>query len=292
MRSKKARTGEKLEREVADLYRELGARNVQHDVDMLGNQIDVCVELPAAGFRQRLAVEVKNITRRVGKAIVNDFARIAHRLREKEIIDEGVIVSAPGFTRQARDAAQAHGITLLKMSDLKAKVEAERQSMLPSVTESMGRCHDAFSTNMITNERQRKVTRGQVTKLESALDVARKTPEGAMDRRVYRAMLAGIESQIAELQEQLSEYERLTRASSLRLRSADELGNLLLQARVARNLTQEALAGKLNIKPQQIQRYEATFYRSASLKRILEIMRALDVDFDAEVSLAAKVESG
>jgi HTH-type transcriptional regulator/antitoxin HigA len=42
-------------------------------------------------------------------------------------------------------------------------------------------------------------------------------------------------------------------------------------------LSQEELAGKLGLKPQQIQRYEATNYQGASLERVNEILRALGV---------------
>ena len=126
---KKVHTGKELEREVADLYRQSGAWKVQHDVDILGNQIDVYVELTALGSRHRLAVEVKDTAQQVGKAIVNDLAKIVFLLRAKGVIDEGVIVSAAGFTRPARTAAREHGITLLETSDLVARLEAERQSI-------------------------------------------------------------------------------------------------------------------------------------------------------------------
>jgi HTH-type transcriptional regulator/antitoxin HigA len=59
----------------------------------------------------------------------------------------------------------------------------------------------------------------------------------------------------------------------LALDSIEELPKTLIQARFAFGLSQEDLAAKLGLKPQQIQRYEATNYRSASLERINEIVR-------------------
>lgn len=49
----------------------------------------------------------------------------------------------------------------------------------------------------------------------------------------------------------------------------------LVDERKKLGLTQKELAERLGIKEQQIQRYEATRYQSASLKRIVEITEAM-----------------
>lgn len=54
-----------------------------------------------------------------------------------------------------------------------------------------------------------------------------------------------------------------------------DLPKALIQARIAAGLSQRELALKLGMKPQQLQRYEATNYRAASMERIQEIMTAL-----------------
>ena len=137
---------------------------------------------------------------------------------------------------------------------------------------------------MIQNQRQYNVTKGQVSKLESALRVSREA-KAEMDPRIYAAMISGIESQIAELHRELSAYDELKEATSFQLRSAEELGEVLIKARVARGYTQKDLADAIKVKPQQIQRYEATGYRSASLKRIGEVIEALRLDLQAEIPL-------
>ena len=48
-----------------------------------------------------------------------------------------------------------------------------------------------------------------------------------------------------------------------------------LGARVARGLNQKTLAGRLGLKEQQIQRYEASEYASASLARIRSVAEVL-----------------
>lgn len=121
------KTGRELERQVADAYRRMGARKVEHDVEMAGNQIDVYVELETPGcLLHRVAVEVKDWSRSVGINIVNKFAGVAGLLRTRGMIDEGVIVSASGFSKQARNAAAEHSIRLLEPADLETMVARPR----------------------------------------------------------------------------------------------------------------------------------------------------------------------
>lgn len=137
---------------------------------------------------------------------------------------------------------------------------------------------------MIQNRRQYNVTKGQAARLEQALEAAKSTAD-RMAPRVYKAMVAGIRSQIDDLERELREYEELEQASELHLDSAEDLPTVLIKARVARGYTQKDLAEKLDVQPQQIQKYEATGYRSASLRRVLDVMRALDLDLRADLLL-------
>ena len=71
----------------------------------------------------------------------------------------------------------------------------------------------------------------------------------------------------------------------LELHALSELPDLLIKARIARGYTQADLAKRLRLKPQQIQRYEATHYDSISFRRLLEIARVLDVDLSETITL-------
>lgn len=137
---------------------------------------------------------------------------------------------------------------------------------------------------MIQNLREHNVTKAQIARLEGALEDAPQIRD-KMGPRTYQAMVAGIESMIDELREQLGEFEELQAATSLHLAEAEELPSALIKARIARGYTQEQLAERLGLAPQQIQRYEATGYRSASLKRLLEVMKALDFKLEADIPL-------
>jgi hypothetical protein len=122
--SEAPKSGQALEQEVADAYRKMGARKVEHDVELAGNQIDVYVEMESADRGlHKIAVEVKDWRRPVGIDVINQFALLIENLRRARLIDEGVIVSASGFTKQARNAAQTYGIRLLESGDLKERAK-------------------------------------------------------------------------------------------------------------------------------------------------------------------------
>jgi len=138
---------------------------------------------------------------------------------------------------------------------------------------------------ILQNRRQYNFTRKQIARLERTIAAATKAKD-EMDPLVYEAAVNGYRSLIAELRKQLREYDSLGRVKALRLDSLRELPRLLVQARVARRLTQAQLAEMLGIHAQQIQRYEETGYRSASLKRVLEVMGTLGIDLKARVPLS------
>jgi hypothetical protein len=131
MTRKATKTGKELECWVANAYREMGARKVEHNVELAGNQIDVYVELETPGrLLHCIAVEAKDWTSPVGIDVVNEFAIIVNLLRTKGLIDEGVIVSASGFSKQARNAGREHSIRLLESADLTAMIAEEKGTRL------------------------------------------------------------------------------------------------------------------------------------------------------------------
>ena len=139
---------------------------------------------------------------------------------------------------------------------------------------------------MITNERQYRVTRSQLQKLEMSLP-GNGACKGKLDPRLRAAVQDGLQSQIEELQEQIVEYERLKQSSvsDLKIGSLEELPSVLVKARVAQGMTQRDLARRLGMKEQQIQRYETTRYRSASFKRIVQVADALGVELQRPTRL-------
>jgi hypothetical protein len=130
---------------------------------------------------------------------------------------------------------------------------------------------------MIKNERQLAVTKTKIEVLRQALADLPSQREDLADP-LKAAQKDALESQLVDLREEVRDYEALLSGSTriLRKRPLAELSQALIEARVASGLTQKQLAERLEMKEQQIQRYEATDYISASHGRILDVVDALD----------------
>ena len=101
---------------------------------------------------------------------------------------------------------------------------------------------------------------------------------------------ASLVGQIADLDMQLREYEALRagEVSSVRVESLAGLPDALVRARIGSGLTQRELAGRLGLKEQQVQRWEAEGYANASLSRLHEVMRVLGVELEAGLQMPAR----
>jgi DNA-binding Xre family transcriptional regulator len=142
---------------------------------------------------------------------------------------------------------------------------------------------------VITNERQYRITKAEAERFATALA----QPEEKLAHlhpRIRQAMREGAESQLEELQADLAEYEALRdgRVSVIELDSLRELPSALIRARIAARLSQKALAERLGIKEQQIQRYEATQYAGATFERLQAVAEALDVRVDQRILLPTR----
>jgi ribosome-binding protein aMBF1 (putative translation factor)/Zn-dependent peptidase ImmA (M78 family) len=132
---------------------------------------------------------------------------------------------------------------------------------------------------MIKNDRQYRITKAQVAKFEEAIRSLRNNgrPKEDVHPVLRKAEEEALQSQLEDLREEILEYEAL-RAGVFELEDLEVLKDLpaaLIKARIASGMSQKNLADKLGLKEQQIQRYEATDYATASLSRIREVLNVL-----------------
>jgi transcriptional regulator with XRE-family HTH domain len=130
---------------------------------------------------------------------------------------------------------------------------------------------------VITNQRQYNVTRAQAKKFADAIKGAEENTPVDIDPRIHQAMIDGLRSQHEELIEDLKAYAALREGKVRRrtITSLAELPRVLIEGRIAHQMTQRRLAEKLGVAEQQIQRYEASGYAGASLERLQEIATAI-----------------
>jgi len=141
---------------------------------------------------------------------------------------------------------------------------------------------------MIKNERQYRITQTRVDEFRQT--IARWEQErraSQLHPKLQKAQADALRSQLETLERELKEYDDLRsgRRRVLTYTSFDELPKALVQARIARGWTQKELADRLGLDEQKIQDYEATDYQRASLARIKEVVRALEIEVREEVKL-------
>ena len=130
---------------------------------------------------------------------------------------------------------------------------------------------------MIYTDKQFSITNRQLEKLQTALDSATKRHSDQL--WLKQVEIDALKSQISDLESELAEYNFLKsgQVSFSKGYALEEMPHILVQARIASGLSQTDLARKLDLKPQQIQRYESTSYMGASLARLIKVSRALGV---------------
>ncbi len=142
---------------------------------------------------------------------------------------------------------------------------------------------------IITNERQYKITKAQIDRLEDEIAmVLGQHAEQALDPLMMKLQEDSYRSLIDDLRSQVSEYEKLRDGTLTKLSVTAflDLPKLLIRARIARGWTQKDLAQRLNLHEQKIQQYEADEYASASFKRLYDVVKALGI----EVTSAARLK--
>ena len=127
---------------------------------------------------------------------------------------------------------------------------------------------------MIKNEQQLAVTRRQLKLLsDELLRLERASEQGVL----RRAMQDSLKADIRKLQREIENFST-AKAGDVdlpALEKIDQFGELLVQARLAKGMTQEDLANVLGQKPQQVQRYERELYRRASLETLIRVAAAV-----------------
>lgn len=141
---------------------------------------------------------------------------------------------------------------------------------------------------MIKNERQYHLTVSHVERFERTLDRlrGRSTAEDENERALNRLEEEALSSQLHDLRREVQQYDTLNSGAAIAIAadSLRELPRVLIQARIARGLSQRGLAERLGVKEQQIQRYEATDYAGANLGRVAEVAEALGVEVRESVT--------
>lgn len=142
---------------------------------------------------------------------------------------------------------------------------------------------------MIMNDRQYKIAKSQIQDFQKALDELSYSNSEFKDvhPKILDAHKEAIKSKMQDLIHEAIEYENLKEGNTVIAEISDlaDLPLLIIKSRIANKLTQAELAEKLGLKEQQIQKYEAERYGSASLKTLLKIAGVLGLKFNGDAQI-------
>lgn len=142
---------------------------------------------------------------------------------------------------------------------------------------------------MIANERQYRIAKAELRRFEEAIEAQRQSlPSKGVDPRIHKAMGASLQSEAEELRAQIQRYEDLRdgRVDHREIEGLRDLPTALIEARIVAGLTQRALAERLGLQEQQVQRWEASLYSGVGVERLQEIIDALGMGVRETVSYA------
>lgn len=143
---------------------------------------------------------------------------------------------------------------------------------------------------MITNERQYAITQSELQRFENAAgEQQEQAPTPGVDPRIGEAMVDSLKGQAETLRDEIKRYEDLRdgRIGQRELGSLRDFPTALIEARIVAGLTQKQLGERLEVKEQQIQRWEANRYSGVGVERLQEVADALGMEVKETVSYAA-----
>lgn len=148
---------------------------------------------------------------------------------------------------------------------------------------------------MILNDRQRTITLKQASKLQEAIvafDLDKALALG-VSPLIAQAQHDALVAEFNELKAQVASYDRLKARPPLLFEAENlvALPQILIKARIAKQMTQRELAERLGLKEQQIQRYEADHYGGANLTRLAEVADALGIHLNIRAKTARERKS-
>jgi DNA-binding XRE family transcriptional regulator len=130
---------------------------------------------------------------------------------------------------------------------------------------------------MIKNDRQFSYSKRKLKGLEAGLNLIKSRYAGKPNKA--KLLSQGYHEHIAQIREEMAEYERIKSSSipsALRAQTPDELRRRMIELRLLRGLTQADLARKVGCKQSDISRLEKGGYKGYSLATLNKIARALN----------------
>ena len=131
---------------------------------------------------------------------------------------------------------------------------------------------------MIRNEKQYKISRKRLADITAKLE--RLLPGEGEKELQNEMMRASLKNFKEDIEKEIEEYDALKNGKQPRLkeRSISELPNLIIEYKIANNLTHKEFSKTLGLKEEQLQRYESEGFKSVSFQNLIKFINIIDLD--------------
>lgn len=152
---------------------------------------------------------------------------------------------------------------------------------------------------MILNDFEYQCTKERTEGFERALAML-KSPDNETRHKkplLWKLHLDSVYSFLDDFTQQMREYESLTNWPSgnpivFEIAELDDnIGRLLIKARLAAKISQKELADRLGIEEKVLQKYEDRDYQEVALVRVIEVMQALGIKISGAATLEFEAET-
>ena len=145
---------------------------------------------------------------------------------------------------------------------------------------------------MIRHEHAYHRAKKKLNEEQSRLDqlVRSLKEEGLSDEAIARTTRP-MARDVEELIEQVAAYERARDGELGTLDNLEGFGQLLVNARIAKSITQSELARRLEVDPSQVSKDERLHYKGITLERAQRVLEALEIKLVSKVVDRASVSA-
>jgi len=131
---------------------------------------------------------------------------------------------------------------------------------------------------MIKNEKQYKISNKRLAEVTAKIDKITSATE--VNDLKKEMLLASLENIKEEVQKEVNDYSSLKSGKSTKLkeRNISELPNLIIEYKIANNLTHKEFSQRLGLKEQQLQRYESEGFKSVSFQNLVKFINIMNLN--------------
>ena len=137
---------------------------------------------------------------------------------------------------------------------------------------------------MIKNEKQYKISKKLLNEVIEKVNKVKTEKDYNIKRKLVAESLEDFKE---DIEKEIRDYEKLKTSKStiLKERSIRDLPSMIIEYKIANHLTHKEFAKLLDLKEQQLQRYEAESFKTVSFQNLRKFLNCIQLDLKIKKSI-------